>query len=126
MDRSKFIAGLAGPVALALGISMLVNRDLFPEIVHQIQTNYPLIIIAGAIVLTAGLAIVKMHNVWSGWPALITLLGWLLIVGGVARIILPRQMAEIATHIIPNPGLLVVPAALLTLAGVFLTYKGNS
>ena len=126
MDRSKFIACLAGPVALSLGVSMLLNRDLFPDIVHQIQNSYPLIIIAGAIVLTAGLAIVQMHKVWTGWPAIITLLGWLLVAGGVLRIVFPRQMAEIAARVGPDPAFLLVGAAALCALGAFLTYKGYS
>lgn len=126
MDRSKFIAGIAGPVVLALGFSIFVNRDLFPGLVQNIQSDPALVIVAGIVALAGGLAIVKTHNIWSGWPAIITLLGWLLVIGGLARIILPRQMAEIATHVMPNPALLLVPAALLVLGGTFLTYKGNS
>ena len=123
MNRSKFIAGLAGPVALALGISMLLNRDLYPDIVRQIQTSYPLIIVAGAIALTGGLAIVRTHNTWAGWPAVVTLLGWLLVIGGAMRIILPRQMADIAARIGPDPAFLSVGAAVLCAMGAFLTYK---
>jgi hypothetical protein len=126
MDRSKFIAGLAGPVALTLGVSMFLNRDLFPDIVHQIQTSYPLIIIAGAIALTAGLAVVQTHRTWSGWPALITALGWLLVIGGALRVMLPRQMADIAGQIGPDPAFLSVGALLLSAIGAFLTYKAYS
>lgn len=126
MDRSKFIASLAGPVALALGVSVFINRDIFPDLIARIQNDPALIMVAGIVALTAGLAIVKMHNIWTGWPALVTAIGWLLIIGGVARIILPRQMAEMATSLIPGPAFFIVPAVLLCLAGAFMTYKGNT
>ncbi len=122
----EFIAGLAGPVFLALGVSMLVNRDMFPEVVHQLQNNFALIIVAGGIVLVAGLAILKTHNIWTGWPAIITLLGWLLVTGGALRIVLPRQMAEVAASMGPSPAFLTLAAAVLCVAGAFLTYKGNT
>lgn len=125
MDRSKFIAGLAGPVFLALGISMFLNHDLFPEVVHQIQNSFPLIIVAGVIALAAGLAIVQTHNTWSGWPALVTLLGWLLVIGGVLRIVFPRQLAEIAGTVGTSPGLLTAGATAVTALGAFLTFKAN-
>ncbi len=123
MDRSKFIAGLAGPVFLSLGVSMFINRDLFPDIVHQLQNSFPLIIIAGAIALAAGLAIVRTHNIWSGWPALVTLLGWLLVIGGVLRIVLQRQLTDIAGSAGANPAFLTGGALLMTAVGAVLTFK---
>ena len=123
MDRSKFIAGIAGPVFLTLGVSMFINHDLFPDIARQIQNSFPLIIVAGVIALAAGLAIIQTHNVWSGWPALVTLLGWLLVVGGVLRIVFPRQMADIAGSIGATSPFLVGGAALVSALGVFLTFK---
>ena len=126
MDHSKFIAGLAGPVALALGVSILVNRDLFPAILEQIQNNFPLIIVTGVLALVAGLAIVRTHAVWSGWPIVITIFGWLLVIGGLLRIVMPRQMAELATLLAPNPGFVTIPAVVLCLAGALLSYKAYS
>jgi ABC-type uncharacterized transport system permease subunit len=123
MEHSKFIASLVGPVALALGFSMLVNRDLFPTMIQQIQSNYPFVIVAGVLALVAGLAIVRTHAIWNGWPAIITILGWLLVIGGLLRIILPRQMAELATGFAPNPAVLTVPSAILCLIGAVLSYK---
>ena len=123
MDRSKFIAGLAGPVFLSLGVSMLINRDMFPDIVHQISNSVPLIIVTGVISLVAGLAIVQNHDTWSGWPAIITLIGWLLVIGGVLRIVFPRQLASIAGSIAGNPGLLIIPATFITALGLFLCVK---
>ena len=123
MDRSKFIAGLAGPVFLSLGVSMFLNRDMFPDIVHQISNSFPLIIVMGMIALVAGIAIVQTHNTWSGWPASITLIGWLLVIGGVMRIVFPRQLASIAGSIGGDPSLLMIPATLVTAIGLFLCFK---
>ena len=126
MDRSKFIAGLAGPVILCAGISMLFNRGAFPDILHQVQNSLALIILSGVISLAAGLAIVQTHTTWSGWPSLVTLLGWLLVIGGVARMLLPRQLAEIAGSVAANPSLLMTGALVSCGLGAFLTFKANS
>lgn len=123
MDRSKFIASLAGPVFLALGLSMLLNRDLFPAIAQQISASYPLIIVSGALTLVAGLAILRVHNDWAGWHSVVTLLGWLLVLGGALRILMPRQLATIASNVSMDSAYLVVPALILSALGAFLTAK---
>jgi len=124
MNRSIFIAGLMGPVFLVLGTSIFLNGDMFPELARQIQANTALVIIAGAIVLVAGLAVVRLHNVWSGWPVLVTVMGWLLVIGGLLRMLLPRQLANMAVDMTVDPKMLLVPAGTLCIIGLFLSYKG--
>ena len=52
---------------LAIGIAMLVNARHFPEMAKQIGNDPGLIFVSGILLLVAGLAIVRVHNVWSGW-----------------------------------------------------------
>ena len=92
MAPTKLIAGLIGPLMAAIGIAMLLNRQAFPEMVSQLAQNYAIIFLSGALSLLAGVAIVRVHNVWTGgWPVIITILGWLLIVGGLARMWCPQE-----------------------------------
>ena len=54
-----------------------------------------LIYLSGLLIMTAGLAIVLTHNVWAAdWPVLITLLGWLAVIGGALRILTPQARAH--------------------------------
>jgi hypothetical protein len=51
------------------------------------MVHRPLILITGVLAMTAGLAIVNTHNVWMlGWPVIVTLFGWALVIGGAVRI----------------------------------------
>ena len=78
MATTKMIAGLMGPTLLAIGIAMLVNARHFPEMAKQIGNDPGLIFVSGILLLVAGLAIVRVHNVWSGgWRVVVTVLGWL-------------------------------------------------
>ena len=125
MEKSRFIASLAGPTMMALGLSMFLNRGLLPEMTEQLSKSYALILIAGLITLVAGLAIVQVHNVWSGgWPIAITLIGWLLILGGLLRILFPREMAHIASNFSHSESLLLAASAGLVAMGAYLTSKG--
>lgn len=119
---SRFIAGLMGPVLMALGSSMLLNRQLAPEIAAEVAHSKGLIIISGVSLLVAGLAIVQCHATWRGWPAVITALGWLSVLSGLARILFPFELADFAAQI-SAPAVGNAAAAVCIALGAFLTAK---
>jgi hypothetical protein len=124
MAHSKLIAGLIGPVLAAMGIAMLINREMFPVIIDQISHDYGLILLSGILSLLAGIAIVRVHNEWSGdWRIIVTLFGWLAIVGGLARMWMPQMAGPIANSFTASPAALVLAGAVLALLGGFLSYK---
>jgi uncharacterized protein YjeT (DUF2065 family) len=124
MAPTKLIAGLIGPLMAAIGIAMLLNRQAFPEMITQVAHNYAIIFLSGALSLLAGVAIVRVHNVWTGgWPVIVTILGWLLIVGGLARMWCPKKASEIATTFGSDPTLLLVSGVVLLALGAFLSFK---
>jgi hypothetical protein len=124
MAHSKTIAALVGPLLAAIGVAMLINRNLFPAMVGDVAHNYALIFLSGILTLLAGLAIVRIHNVWSGgWQVLVTLLGWLAVVSGLVRMWLPQGAAPIAEAFSGNPTGLVLGGLVLLVLGAFLSYK---
>ena len=54
---------------------------------------------------------------------IVTILGWLLIVGGVARMWCPKKASEIATTFGSDPTLLLVAGVVLLALGAFLSFK---
>jgi hypothetical protein len=124
MAHSKLIAGFIGPLLMALGCAMLVNRELFPVIIDQISHDYGLIVVSGMLTLLAGIAIVRVHNIWSGgWRIIITLFGWAAVVGGLARMWMPQMAGPIANSFTRGPAALIFPAVILLALGGFLSYK---
>jgi hypothetical protein len=124
MAHSKLIAGLVGPLLMAMGIAMLINRGLFPAMAEQLAQDYGLIFISGVLSLLAGVAIVRVHNVWSpGWPLIITILGWFAIVGGLIRMWFPQQAAPIAATFGGSPAALLVAGPVVLALGAFLSFK---
>ena len=124
MSNSKYIAGFMGPLLAVIGLSMLLNPSLFPAMVSQLASNYGLVFVTGILALVAGLAIVRAHNIWeASWRVVVTIFGWLAIIGGVARMILPDRAAAIAGTFV-DTGLLTVAAIVLLALGAFLTFKG--
>ncbi|MBO0763818.1 MAG: hypothetical protein J2P50_04410 [Hyphomicrobiaceae bacterium] len=124
MTHSKQIAGLVGPLLVAIGIAMLLNRNIIPSMIGEVAHNYALIFLSGLLTLLAGLAIVRVHNVWtSGWPVIVTVVGWLAVVSGLVRMWLPQGVAPIAEAFSGSVAGLVIGGLVLLVAGAFLSYK---
>ena len=124
MENSKTIAGLVGPSMLLAGALVLLNMNLFPGMVAEITRNPLLVILAGFITFVVGLAIVRVHNRWTkGWPVIVTIIGWICILGGLLRALFPVLVAQIAVQVIRVPGILPTAAVIMLALGGFLSFK---
>ena len=118
MTNSVRIAGLLGPALIAISITEWMNLDIFAAAIGP--SFAPHVYLNGTLLFVAGLAIVRAHNYWtSGWPVLITVVGWLGIAGGLSRMAAP--VAAQAAGDRP----MVVYASLVSLLviGAVLTFK---
>ena len=77
MDTSLFIARLIGPLLLAVGAATLINQANMRQMATDFLASRPLVFVVGFLTLLGGLVIVNTHNVWEGWPVIITIFGWL-------------------------------------------------
>lgn len=113
MANSRDLAALIGPAMIALGATEALNLEMFAE---QIA---PVVYLDGAILFVSGLALARAHNLWTwAWPVLITLTAWVLLLGGLYRMIAPdapQAPQSAASHVL---------FASLVLIGAFLSYKG--
>ncbi|HET9084227.1 MAG TPA: hypothetical protein VFN41_07450 [Candidatus Limnocylindrales bacterium] len=105
------IAAIAGPTMLAIGASEALTYDIWAFNIA------PLISLNGALLFVVGLTIVRAHNRWTpGWPILVTLTGWVGILGGLFRMFAPevQQAAENASTTIGTAILVAAVGAVLT------------
>ena len=100
MTTSKMIAGLIGPTLVAIAAGMSLNLGSFPALAEQISRDAGLIFVSGILLFVAGLAILRVHDIWlGGWPVLVTVLGWLAVLGGLLRMLFPTRLAAIAAEV---------------------------
>ncbi len=106
---------------------MFARAQATVEIVKAIVQDRPLLFIAGLMGVTAGLAIVLAHTVWSGGalPMLVTLFGWAALIKGMLLLLLPPEL-ESSVFIVglryeQHPNLF---AAFVLLLGAYMTYSG--
>ena len=124
MANSKAIAGLVGPTLISLAASILINLGSISALVESVSRDPALVLVSGVLSFVAGLAIVRVHNHWAGdWAVLITILGWLLLVGGLVRMLFPIWLAGMAADLGQHTGFIIGEAVPLLAIGGFLSYK---
>jgi hypothetical protein len=125
MATSILIAKLIGPVVLVAAIAMLADARDMHEMAREFLKDRALIYVTGVLAMLGGLAIVNNHNIWiADWPAIITVFGWAMVIGGAVRMALPSVVKSIGGAMMAYPALIRVSGALWALIGAFLTYKG--
>jgi len=127
--RTAFLGKLLGLYLIAVSLSLFAHAQATVEIMKAIIQDPPLIFIAGLLGVTAGLAIVLAHNVWSGGalPIMVTLIGWASLIKGMLLLVLSPEAESrvfiVGLHYDQHPNLY---AAFVFLFGAYLTYAGFS
>ena len=124
MDTSLFLARLIGPMLLVVGAGVLINRENFRAMAKEMIASRELMFIIGLLTLLGGLAIVNTHNVWQGWPIIITIFGWIFVVSGALRILFPDIVRSIQNTALDKPALPAIGGAVQALVGAWLCYVG--
>jgi hypothetical protein len=125
MQTSVFLAKLLGPFFLAVGAGLLFNGAAFRGIADEFLRSPALVFLAGLIVMPAGLAIVLTHNAWVlNWPVLITILGWLTLIGGVIRLTMPQGATSIGRTLYRHPSFAHTAAGIWLAIGALLCFFG--
>ena len=125
METSILLAKLVGPVMLVMGLFVTLNPARMRRIGREFLDSEALIFISGIITLPVGPAIVVTHNVWAAdWRALITLIGWIAVLAGLARIALPAAMKSFGEVMLEKPAMIAAPGALMAIIGGYLSWQG--
>jgi hypothetical protein len=125
MGPAVVVARLVGPTLLAIGLGILLNRPLYAAAVAEGVRSAVLVYLSGILSLVAGLAILNAHRAWTAdWRVIVTIFGWLLVIGGVLRIVLPRVTASVATTLYSGTVALAIVGAIVLVVGAYLSFEG--
>ena len=109
---------------LTLGLSHILAPRTWAEFfVHLRERGKPGVFVVGFMSLGFGSIIVAFHNVWTGLPALLTLLGWSQVLKAALYFAFPEYgLRKLALVSIERNRLFIVPGIFfVTLAGI-ITY----
>ncbi|MBN8919509.1 MAG: hypothetical protein J0H62_02150 [Rhizobiales bacterium] len=125
MQTSNFLARLIGPIWLILGISLAVHRKAYTEMSAEFVASRPLVFLAGAMALALGLSIILNHNVWSAdWRIIITLFGWLALLAGVLRVLVPDMVRRVGAGMFRSEQPILITGIVWALLGAILCFYG--
>jgi hypothetical protein len=123
MDNAILVARLLGPVLLVIGLTVLAQPERIRALAREFLEGEALLFLSGLSTLLAGLAIVNARPGWNGWPAVVSIFGWLMVLAGVARLAFPDPLKALGRRAIDRVQLRV-PGAVFAVLGAFLSAKG--
>ena len=125
MPPAVLIARLIGPLFVAIGVGVLINAPFYVGAVIEGVHSPTLVYMSGVASMLAGLAMLNAYRAWTAdWRVIVTVLGWLMVIAGIVRIVLPQIVTALATTIYSGPTALSIAGVIVLVLGGFLTVKG--
>ena len=125
MPPATLTARLVGPLFVAIGLGILINPSFYNGAIIEAVHSPTLVYLSGIASLIAGLAVLNAHRTWTAdWRVIVTILGWLFVIGGIIRIVLPGVIENIWLTVYSGPNALIVVAVIVLVVGAFLSFRG--
>jgi hypothetical protein len=125
-SKTVFLSKLIGWYAVLFGLSMLINKALVVNAVTGMLQDTPLVLVLGVVILTAGIAMVLSHNIWSGAAptVIVSLLGWATLIKGLILLFLSPSGLAAYYASLHYTGFFYVYAIVTLVIGVYLLIAG--
>lgn len=119
-----YLGRFFGLFTLIISASLLFDRAATLDTIPALLIDRPAMVIFAIIAIAGGLAIVVGHNIWSGGilPVLITLIGWVMLVRGMAFLVLPPELTLSLLAAMQIERFFYIYFAIPFALGVYLTY----
>lgn len=125
MSLSLLLAKVFGLALLAIGIALIVYRDLYAQMTRDFIQQRLLRTVISFSELVVGLFIVIGHNVWSPAPAaVITVLGWMFVLEGASYLLLPEKWSTRFVSAVNRPQFFIACGVIGIVLGIYLADYG--
>jgi hypothetical protein len=123
MMNSLFFAAVMGWYFIIVSMMILFRPDYIKSVVVEFLKHRGLFFVVAIMTVMLGLVLVVSHNVWvMGWPVLITLLCWLVLVNGLIRLFFADLVIEMAHGYIANRAVMQSFGVGFLILGCFLLF----
>lgn len=88
---TELLATWMGLYMVAAGAGLLVDRNLYANVIGELRDGASLGYLAAIVVFVIGAAVVSLHNEWNGpWAVVVSLIGWGALIEGLALLAFRR------------------------------------
>lgn len=122
--NTHFLAAILGWYLVIVSLLLLIRREIVVTAMKELMGQRAVMLVVGIITLIIGLLMVLSHNVWvMGWPVIVTVFAWLILIGGLFRLYCPDTVYKIWNKMIDKSELFITIGVITLLIGLFLLYK---
>lgn len=123
-----YLSRLIGIVLLIAAALMLADKPDAIRLAAAIGGDRTALLALGLLRVLAGAAILLIHNSWTRglWPLVVTLVGWLILIRGIAGLFLPHEVFTAAVGGLFVPEFYYLYAAIPLILGAYLSLRGFS
>lgn len=123
MELSIFLAKVIGWYFVITSVFTLTRQDAMKSLIGDIIAERALMFFIAVVTLILGLLLVLSHNVWlMGWPVMITIVAWLVLIAGLIRLFAPEYSIKMAQWWLRNPAYFITVTVICLLLGIYLLY----
>ena len=121
---TRILARIAGPYVALIGVAVVARADGLESIVRGLAADPALVFTLALFTLLVGLLITVFHTRWATPAAVVlTALGWLTLLRGVALLAAPDLVLRFAWAALAGFPMRIAGVAAL-LIGLWLAYEG--
>jgi hypothetical protein len=123
MDTTIVLARICGIMCLLIGLSVM-NKNLMTTMINELENSKALFWFVGFVAALIGAVTLAFYSTWSlHWPVLITILGWLALLKGIAIMLFPASLSPVYRKFKAS-GIIMFSGIIALLVGAVLLYKG--
>ncbi|MBI5345751.1 MAG: hypothetical protein HZB76_01220 [Chlamydiae bacterium] len=120
-----YLAKLLGLYLFIIGFSMLFKTHHYQKAIKEISGSDAIMTLISFMPLAVGLSIVLGHNVWTmHWSVLITIIGWLLLLKGIARLFFYKHVMKVMAKKAEQKYFIMTMGVIVIIIGAVLAYLG--
>ncbi|OBF54234.1 hypothetical protein A5756_14655 [Mycobacterium sp. 852002-53434_SCH5985345] len=124
-QTTRFFSRVLGPFLVIVDVTAVARASDMQSLLSQFEANSMWTFVTGAFILLLGLTIVAAHQNWRGAAAaIVSLLGWLIVLRGLLLVAFPKFFASLANDMIGAQAWWIAACVVFAVVGVYLTYVG--